>query len=409
MKQSRSDLIGLLSEACELEHGLACSYLYSAFTLKQSAFEQSLDSSHLQYIRKWAGQLYFIASQEMMHLAQVWNLLTAIGGTPYYFRPNYPVNHKYYPTKLPIMLEPFGKTALKRFIFYELPEHVDDVKYLQKEFRIKKDKLEKAFTVGELYKQIATGFRNIPPKELFIGDPDFQVGAGTVHFNELVKVTDLESALEGIRTIVTEGEGNSNDQVDCHYGMFVSVNKDLDNLIKEAKKNGKKFEPARQTILNPVSSFYKPVSPASSHAITDTYTNEVAALFDNIYSIMLRILQYVFQMGSSNQKLRNQLAEVSIQVMTRVIKPLGESLTMLPAGKSYGKLAAGPAFGLYRHVSLPPDSDEAVVLITERLQEIISQGKLLAQNKKALPSIGEAMAKLEDINSNILRGKPSEA
>jgi hypothetical protein len=409
MKQSRSDLIGLLSEACELEHGLACSYLYSAFTLKQSAYEQGLDSSHLQCIRKWAGQLYFIASQEMMHLAQVWNLLTAIGGTPYYFRPNYPVNHKYYPTRLPILLEPFGKSSLKRFIFYELPGHVDDVKYLEREFRIKKDKIEKAFTVGELYKQIAAGLQNIPSKELFIGDPEIQVGAGTVHFNELVKVTDLKSALEGIKTIVTEGEGNSNDQVDCHYGMFVSVNKDLDKLIKEAKKKGTVFEPARQTILNPVTSFYKEVSPASSNAITDVYTNEVAALFDNLYSIMLRILQFVFQMGSSEQHIKNQLAEVSIQIMTRVIKPLGESLTMLPAGKSYGKSAAGPAFGLYRHVSLPKNSEQAIILVSERLNEIISQGKILGQNKKAPPPLLEAITKLQDISTNILKGKPSEA
>ena len=72
---SRSDLMSLLTEACELEHGLACTYLYAAFTLRQSVFEAAessdnnqLSSEQFQAIRKWAGQLYFIASQEMMHL-----------------------------------------------------------------------------------------------------------------------------------------------------------------------------------------------------------------------------------------------------------------------------------------------------------------------------------------------------
>jgi hypothetical protein len=81
--QRRSQLLSLLTEACELEHGLACSYLYAAFTLKQDLSEGGLDWRQLQRVRLWAAQLYFIAAQEMLHLAQVWNLQAAIGGAPY--------------------------------------------------------------------------------------------------------------------------------------------------------------------------------------------------------------------------------------------------------------------------------------------------------------------------------------
>ena len=49
-------------------------------------------------------------------------------------RPNFPQGHKYYPIGLPLKLEPFSKKALKRFIFYELPTHVDDIAFLEKEF-----------------------------------------------------------------------------------------------------------------------------------------------------------------------------------------------------------------------------------------------------------------------------------
>src|SRR5437588_11096622 len=145
--KTRSDIISLLSEACELEHGLACSYLYSAFSIKQSATENDLTWDQLQFIRKWAGQIYFIASQEMFHLSQAWNLLTAIGGTPYYMRPNLPQGKKYYPLHLKLALEPFGKQALRRFIFYELPTHVTDQNFLEREFGVTKKDIDKAHTV----------------------------------------------------------------------------------------------------------------------------------------------------------------------------------------------------------------------------------------------------------------------
>src|SRR5215471_8720878 len=105
---TRSDLLKLLCEAAELEHGIACSYLYAAFSLKRDISEGGMTWDEQQKVRRWAAQLYFIASQEMLHLALVWNLTTAIGGTPYYLRPNFPQNSKYYPINVPIVLEPFG-------------------------------------------------------------------------------------------------------------------------------------------------------------------------------------------------------------------------------------------------------------------------------------------------------------
>src|ERR1700722_19196015 len=85
--KSRAELLTLLAEACELEHGLACSYLYAAFSLKQDASEGGLTPEQVMLTRQWAGQIFFVAAQEMLHLAQAWNLLVAAGGAPYYLRP----------------------------------------------------------------------------------------------------------------------------------------------------------------------------------------------------------------------------------------------------------------------------------------------------------------------------------
>lgn len=65
----RSTLLRLLNEACELEHGLACSYLYSAMTLRQEPSGNKLPPDKALPVRQWASQLYFVASQEMSHLA----------------------------------------------------------------------------------------------------------------------------------------------------------------------------------------------------------------------------------------------------------------------------------------------------------------------------------------------------
>jgi hypothetical protein len=76
---SRSTLLRLLTEACELEHGLACSYLYAAMTLRQEPSGRELSPGQVLLVRQWASQVYFVASQEMLHLAQAWNLLVALG------------------------------------------------------------------------------------------------------------------------------------------------------------------------------------------------------------------------------------------------------------------------------------------------------------------------------------------
>ena len=85
-KESRSDLLSLLSQACEFEHALACSYLYTSFSLKQEISE-GIDWRQQQLVRRWAADIFAVAAEEMLHFAQVWNIMAAIGGNPYYWRP----------------------------------------------------------------------------------------------------------------------------------------------------------------------------------------------------------------------------------------------------------------------------------------------------------------------------------
>lgn len=365
---TRTDLLKLLCEAAELEHGIACSYLYAAFSLKRDVSEGGMTWEEQQKVRRWAAQIYFVASQEMLHLALVWNLTTAIGGTPYYFRPNFPQGPKYYPLKVPIALEPFGIASLRRFILYEHPRNLKDEQKIKSLLTFPGEDAEdiQFGTVGELYGLIESGFRNIDEKELFIGSPTQQMDPALVHFPDLVPVVDRTSAIKAIGEITEQGEGSTHDREDSHFGAFVSIL----NELWESRSQGTGFSPARPALRNPSADLERAYG-AVANPIDDPLAGRVAALFDSVYSLMLRMLAWSFEFDSAgNTAQLKKFCNVAIDIMPRVLLPLGEGLMLMPAGKKYPGKTAGPGFGLTRHIMLPPSPDIALRLCRERVGEL---------------------------------------
>ena len=378
---SRGELLSLLSEACELEHGLLCSYLYSAFSLKQDLAEGGFTWEQQQRMRLWAAQIYAVAAEEMLHLAQAWNLLASIGGTPYYYRPSFPVGAKYYRLHLPLQLQPFGSAALKRFIMYELPTHIAP-EDMARELGLPVDQMpsSKDLTVGELYTLVRRSFHEIPEKQLFIGDPDRQVGQDIVDFPDIVRVKDRESADAAISMIMEQGEGTQADHDDCHFGMFRNVLTDFERETAATLQAGIRFEPVRNVADNPVTRLRGERSASGVSLVEHQQTREVSEFFDDVYELMMRMLQFVFSSSTDCGPTLRQFAKTAIVVMPTVIKPLGEALTLMPLRAS-GDLRAGPSFGMSRHVVLPTDPEVALVVVRERLEELRARGeRLIAAN-----------------------------
>src|ERR1700683_2840407 len=94
--EHREALIYMLCEAAELEHGIMCQYLFAAFSLKQSV-DEGLTEAELYVVTRWRTQISHVSSQEMLHLALVHNLMTAIGGAPHLARVNFPAVANHYP------------------------------------------------------------------------------------------------------------------------------------------------------------------------------------------------------------------------------------------------------------------------------------------------------------------------
>ncbi len=120
----REQLVYLLTEAAEIEHGLMCTYLYAGWSLKQSVSE-GVTPAQLDAINRWRKEIRSVAMEEMAHLATVNNLLMSVGSPPHFRRQNFPVPAGYHPSSLVVRLAPLTRDTLAHFVYLERPEGMD--------------------------------------------------------------------------------------------------------------------------------------------------------------------------------------------------------------------------------------------------------------------------------------------
>lgn len=396
MKASRSRLLSLLTEACELEHGLACSYLFAAFSIKQDMSEGGLTWKQLQAARLWASEIYMVAAEEMLHLAQAWNILSAVGGSPYYLRPNFPQRRSYYGFDLPLALERFGPSAVRRFVSYETPaDQLPAIDHQQSD----DDAPANYRSVGELYGLIREQILALPEKQLFFPGAQGEMGPDITHFPNIIPIKDKASALAAIELITEQGEGTDCDRGDSHFAVFQRT---LASLVNE-KQRDPAFEPARPVLDNPVPRIRGDWNADGKvNLITDPLASQVGDLFDDVYSLMLRLLQHAFASGPN--RVASVFCDAAINAMTMVVKPLGETLAILPSGRSDGS-HAGAAFGLTRHVTLPAADTIALAVASERAHELATTAAELAALRTAPSPFSTAAANLMKIAEALTAAK----
>ena len=110
----REHLWWLLAEAAQLEHMIMCQYLFAQFSLKDGTSD-GLTGEQAEAVTRWRRTLHGIAVDEMLHLALVANLMTAIGAAPVFGRPNFPQRSGYFPSGVQLDLLPFGEQAMRHF------------------------------------------------------------------------------------------------------------------------------------------------------------------------------------------------------------------------------------------------------------------------------------------------------
>ena len=375
--EHREALIYMLCQAAELEHGIMCQYLFAVFSLKQRA-DEGLTPEELEAVTRWRSMIAHVATEEMLHLALVQNVLSAIGAAPHLTRPNLPAPARHYPAGVNLVLVPFGEPALQHFMFLERPEGmalegakgidapVHEAVPLPAEGDIV-PQLQDFATIGHLYRSIEAGLAHLADKfgerNLFVGPPRAQATSTDFRWPELVAVTDGASAQRALDTILEQGEGARGHWETAHFGEFVQI---LDEYRRMLLANPD-FDPVRPVL-------FARVRPGEHDdripLIGDPVASRCTDLFNVTYEILLQLLERYFAHTEETDAQLGTLANAAITLMVGVLRPLGDLITTLPVGPEHPGRTAGPSFELfYEDDDLLPHRESAWVLLEERVRD----------------------------------------
>jgi hypothetical protein len=362
-----------------------------------------------------------IAIEEMLHMALVANLMSAIGAAPNFGRPNFPQRSGYFPAEVRLDLLPFGEQALDHFLFLERPEGMqrdDGSEFVETasprdpvDPRETLPRGQKYVTIGHLYRGIADGLRNLSSRlgerAVFVGSPHVQATPELFRWPQLVSVTDLESALVAVEEIIEQGEGALGDWETAHYGRFLSIRREFDAMLRADPT----FEPARPALA---AFLRQPFDiPTAQPLITDVEARRIAELAGLTYELILGVLLRVFTHTDESNAQLGTLLDAALALMAKVLQPLGTALTTLPAGSSYPGRTTGFAFEMHYVLgNMTPHREPAWALLAERgrmLAHRCSQVAAEPSHHADLPAVtGEAAAHAHAIADALTAQVPAE-
>jgi CDGSH-type Zn-finger protein/uncharacterized Fe-S cluster protein YjdI len=378
----REHVLGALYEAAELEHNLMCTYLYAAFSLKEGEAE-GLTAAEAAAVGRWRQVLLSVAIEEMGHLAAVWNITSALGGSPRVGRGNFPLDPGYLPACVVVKLAPFNAETLQHFVFLERPHgsterdgegFTYERSYVRGVGGARLTPLGVDYdTVGTFYGALSQGLRALVERygeaAAFGGDPALQLSPEEVSLPGAKRVICLKTALAAFDAIVTQGEGAPRDSADSHYQKFLSIRGELRALT--AKNPA--FAPSFPAATNPV--LRRPPRPEGRVWLENADAVAAVDIGNASYGLMLRLLAYAYAVrGPSPEK--SLTVDLAIGLM-QAIAPLAERAARLPAGPSNPHCNAGLSFIALRDAAALPPGSAARRLFVERFAQLAEGAAIL--------------------------------
>ncbi|WP_288380998.1 ferritin-like domain-containing protein [uncultured Massilia sp.] len=394
----RDQLISMLAEAAEIEHCLMCSYLYAAFSLKQE-LDEGLQPHELAAVKRWRAEIIAIATEEMLHLALVNNLLIAVGSRPHYRHYNFPATAGQFPADVAVALLPFDGATLDHFIYVERPGRTDE----RDGGTIEKPAYSRDLTrtdlvtdipcdyetVGELYGAIAAGVSYLAAQlgeaGLFVGKREAQLTERDVFLPGLCSIANEADALRAVGLIVEQGEGSEVCFETSHYARFRAIREQWQAL---AGQRGD-FKPYRDCARHPVMR-----SPVSTGVRVQVVSEPAITLLDvgNAgYFLMLRIL--ALMSDTVNCLLPRPVVMGQALALMHALADIGSKLTTLPANPEHPGVNAGLTFTLSRTALGYESPDSAARLIAERMELLAAHADSAAP---ALPALAQVARTLRE-------------
>lgn len=400
MAGPREYLIHLLTEAAEIEHNLLCSYLYAAFSLKGRDCD-SLTIDEGVVVGGWRKSIVGVAIEEMGHLAQVNNLLVAVGGAPHFDRPNLPVPPGYHPASFVIRLAPFSRETLKHFIFLERPAQAK-VRDADGDYRHKGPARQPTpgglvpstpdyETIGEFYDEIRSALAALGKaagRDAFVASSRVrQLSPDDIQISGLRVIRHMDDALQALEAIVEQGEGSSCVREDCHYRRFLGISREWDDAL-EANPG---FVPYHAAAVNPV--MRAPAKGLDRVWVTEPAAAALLDFGNALYGLTLTLLLHTYAEGLAN---RRQLIDGAMRLM-HALSATGSALASMPAAAG-ADVNAGLTFAVPRNLhSLPPDRADR--FLHERLEWLCLAAAELAppQTASIVREVADLFGPREDV------------
>ncbi len=383
---SREQILHALYEAAELEHTLMCTYLYAAFSLKTGG--EGLPAAHVDAVARWRGTIVQVAKEEMAHLVAVWNLTSAIGGTPHFGRDNFPLTPGNLPAPVVVRLAPFSAAVLQHFTHLERPadsnepegtgfepggtfkrgSHRDRITPMSSDYE----------TIGAFYARLEEDLRAFAEHhgdaEAFCGDPALQLTGDEAELVDVRPVVCVKTALAALATIVEQGEGSPGHVEGSHYNRFAAIRDEL----AAVRASDPQFEPAYPAAHNPV--LRPPPLREGRVWIEDEEAARTVDVANAIYGLMIRLLalSYAVPRPSSHKRDAIDLALGLMHAMT----PLAERAARLPAGPSHPGCNAGVSFIALRDAAPFPPGPSVARYVVERLDELAEHALALSRDER---------------------------
>ena len=413
--EHREHLWNLLIEASQVEHLIMCQYLYASFSLKTGP-DEGLTAEQAGAVARWREVLTGIAIEEMLHLALVANVMTAIGAAPSLSRPNFPRRSEYLPPGVQFALLPFGDAALTHFLYLERPEgmeRADAVGFVPgpPPDPVAADelmpRLQNFATVGHLYRGIEEGLSHLAARlgerVLFAGPPRAQATPDLFRWPQLIAVTDLASARAAIDEIIEQGEGARGDWRPAHYGRFLGIWEEYQSL----RKQDPDFEPARPVIPAFTRQPFDATEPQP--LLTDPVTQRVAESFNLAYEVLLQLLTRFFTHTDETDEQLRSLVEAAFGLMAGVMRPLAGALTAMPVGPEHPGRTAGPTFEMYYQMgNFVPWREAAWALLSERVAVLCGYCADTAKIGGVADAVGQAVEAAAAVSARLAEHVPAE-
>lgn len=384
---TREQLLHALYEAAELEHNLMCTYLYAAFSLKDGVAE-GLAAQEAAAVANWRRAILGVAIEEMGHLTAIWNITTALGGSPRFGRGNFPLDPGALPASVVVKLAPFDVDVLQHFIYLERPEgsKEPDGAGFAPEMRYKRGVPKARITpmgvdyetVGAFYATLGADLQafvsRLGEPAAFCGDPALQLSPAETSLAGARPVVCSITALAAFKAIVEQGEGAPADAAGSHFQRFLAVREEMARF--RAAKPG--FSPAHPVALNPV---LRPPVRGKRVWIENEEAAITVDLANTGYALMLRLVAYSYAVPRPRPA-KALAIDLALDLM-RVVTLLAERAARLPAGPSNPGCNAGMSFSALRDAAPLPAGPSAARFFIERLAELSAAAEHLERSHDA--------------------------